>query len=148
MTPFDAAKLVAAVATLFAFGFGLTILVARDAPLDRFERLGIAYLLGVGAASMLWVALAPFYAVVSPIVLISSIAWLVAGIGKVRLKPETASYAPEPASGWWALALTLLLAVELIALTAASMRSGLGFDEVFNLEVKAVLDFEYPTEGK
>ena len=148
MTLIDAAKLVAALGTLFAFGFGLTALLAREVPLDRFERFGIAYLLGVGAASMLWIVLAPFYAIVSPIVLISAIAWMVAGIARVRRKPDTSRYVPEPARGGWAVVLTLLLAVELIALTAASLGSGLGFDAVFNFEVKARVAFENQTPGQ
>lgn len=150
----DAAKVFAAIATLMAFGYGLTMPLARDTPLDRFERLGIAYVLGTGAAAVLWALLMPLYGIVSPLVLISAIAWGIAGfaIGPVA-SGFSRTVAPVGSGvsrtrGPWAIGLTLLLVVELGVLTLASLQSGLGFDAVFNFEVKARIAFEHPTRGQ
>ena len=159
MTIADSAKVFAAIATLIAFGYGLTMLLAREIPLDRFERMGIAYVLGTGAAAALWFVLMPLYVIVSPLVLIAAIAWGVAGFAiATRARFETdiiAGFSHSPlVSGSsrtgdrWAIALVLMLAVELAAVTLAALTSPLGFDAVFNFEVKARIAFENSTHGQ
>ena len=141
-----------ALVTLTAFGYAVTLLLARDTVFDWFERLALAYIVGIGVASMLWMVFAPAYSIVSPVMLISAIAWIttamvVRGAGAVSGFGRTVSN-HRTASGRWTRVLVVVLAIELVALTAASLRSGLGFDAVFNFEIKARLAFENAVRGQ
>ena len=148
MTFADAATVFAAVITLIAFGHGLTILLARETPLSWFERIGIAYVLGTGAAALLWFVMMPLYRIVSPIVVISAIAWAIPAASGFRRTAAPVVFGFSRTRDPWVIALTLLLVIELVALTLASLHSGLGFDAVFNFEVKARIAFENPTRGQ
>lgn len=145
----DVVRVSAALVTLTAFGYALTLLVARGVALRWFERCGVAYVLGVGAASILWVVLAPAYTIVSPVMLISAIAWMTVGIAIAspadRLRQGSGG---QEAGHLSTRLLTVVVAIQLIALTAAALRSGLGFDAVFNFEIKARLAFENATPGQ
>jgi hypothetical protein len=150
----DVVRVLAALVTLTALGHALTVVIARDTAFRWFERFGIAYVLGTGVASILWVVLAPAYVVVSPVILISAVAWITTGIvlsGPAKAGHHTLGPAVV-VSGFsrtiWTRLLTLVLAVQLLALTAASLGSGLGFDAVFNFEIKARLAFENVTRGQ
>jgi hypothetical protein len=163
----DVVRLVAAVSTLLAFGHGLATLLAHETAFTWSERTGIAFLLGTGAASMLWTILMPLYAIVSPVVALSMIAWTVAGISLIRDRVHAKPDAIEPrrrskgsdieaaevpgltgTHRVTTIALTIVLIVELIVLSAASFRSGLGFDGVFNFEMRAHIAFENSPRGQ
>lgn len=156
---FDVMRVAAALVTLTAFGYAITLLVAREMPFQWFERVGFAYVLGIGAASLVWLVLTPAYGLVSPVILISAVAWITTTI--VVSVPAKGGYKHGAGSGTsrtdstqstessrWTHVLLVVLAVELLALTAASLRSGLGFDAVFNFEIKARLAFENAVRGQ
>jgi hypothetical protein len=149
-------KLIGAVGALLVFGYSLLAWIAPRTTLNRFERFGIAYVLGTGAASILWILLAPLYGVVSP-------KWALSGIiGAVALVAMWRRAAPPPDNGgpgdlpepadrprtWMLVACSAVIALELGALVFASARTELGFDAVFNFELKARLAFENETRGQ
>jgi hypothetical protein len=49
---------------------------------------------------------------------------------------------------WWELPVAVLIAVEIAALALAAMHTSLGFDALFNFELKARLAFEHATRGE
>lgn len=143
----DLLRLSAALLTLIAFGYALTRLVAPQIAFDRFERFGVGYVLGTGAASLIWILFMPAYGVVSPVVLISGVAWTTVALaiaGRRTLVTPPRGQRPS-------LALVVLLivaALQAAAVMFTAMRSELGFDAVFNFEVKARLAFESPVRGQ
>jgi hypothetical protein len=143
----DAFLLFAALATLLVFGHGLTNLLAGDTPLYRSEKLGIAYILGTGAASIAWLLLAPVYRAIPAIVAVSAIAWTVAAAGLVRTNARLRP-AADRVQRWWAVPVAALVFVQVIALAYAAMRTDLGWDAVWNFEMKARLAFENGTRGQ
>ena len=147
MSAADAFRLFAALATLLAFGDGLTRFLAGDTPLYRSERAGIAYVLGTGAASIAWLLLAPVYRAIPAIVAVSAIAWTVAAVGLIR-KNERLSPSSDRSRRWWVAPVAVLVCVEIVALAYAAMRTDLGWDAVFNFEMKARLIFESTTRGQ
>jgi hypothetical protein len=166
MSLVDVVKVVAAVSTLLAFGHGLTRWLAQETTFMWSERAGIAFLLGTGAASMLWAILMPLYAIVSPVVVLSTVAWALAGISLMRDRGPVKTTASEPQGRLEAafnatgapetsqtarvttIALTMVVIVEFVALIAASFGSGLGFDGIFNFEMRARIAFEHSTQGQ
>ena len=146
MTPADFIMLFAALATLLAFGYGLTNLLAGDTPLYRSERAGVAFILGTGAASIAWVLAAPLYHLIPAIVAVSAIAGAVAAVGFIRREEQTRPSA-DRAPRWWMAPVGAVVLVQIAALAYAAMRSDLGFDAVFNFELRARLSFENETRG-
>ncbi|HUP40786.1 MAG TPA: hypothetical protein VM115_11745, partial [Vicinamibacterales bacterium] len=141
MSAADLIRLLGALATLIALGYGLTNFLAGDLPLYRTERLAIAYVLGTGAASVTWFLLTPLYAVVSPTVALTAIAWIVAAaalVKRAKLPPLPHS---EPRQ-WWLIPVAAVVLLQVAVLAYAAMHSDLGFDAVFNFELKARVAFE------
>jgi hypothetical protein len=143
----DFIMLLAAFATLVAFGYGLTNLLAGDTPLYRTERAGVAYILGTGVASMAWLLAAPLYGVIPAVVAVSTVAWTVAAAGFIRRIEQIRPSADGPRRWWMAPAAALVL-IQIVALAYAAMRSDLGFDALFNFELRARLAFESDTRGQ
>jgi hypothetical protein len=147
VTTADLFALLGALATLLAFGYGLTNLLADGMPLYRSERAGIAYILGIAAASVIWFALGPLYRAIPAIVPVSTVAWTVGAVGFVRRKGQTHP-PPDPAWRWWMAPVAAVVLVQIAALAYAALRTDLGFDAVFNFELKARLAFENETRGQ
>ena len=147
MSVADLIRLTAALATLLVFGYGLTNLLAGETPLYRIERAGIAFILGVGAASICWFLLTPLYRAVPATAAVSVVAWSVAAAALVRKKTSLQPPA-ERSRQWWELPVAVVVVLEIVALAYAAMQTDLGFDAVFNFELKARLAFEHATRGE
>ncbi len=147
MSAGDLFKLLGALTTLIALGYGLTKFLASDLPLYRTERFGIAYVLGTGAASIAWILLTPLYPVIPPTVAVSAIAWIVAATALMR--KTKAPHVPRNRSRqWWVIPVAAVVLLQVAALAYAAMHSDLGFDAVFNFELKARVAFENATRGE
>ena len=148
MTWASAALVAVAIACFFATGRLLLATILQRTPLFWFERWAAAYMLGMAALSALWFGLAPFYRYVDPLwvlTLCSAGALLLCVFAKSKTGWGVVSAAswrnPFPAD----MALAALIAVECAALFVAALRTPLGFDGVFNFEMKASLMFLNPS---
>ncbi len=147
MSAGDLIRLLGALATLVALGYGLTSLLAGAMPLYRTERFGIAYVLGTGAASISWVLLTPLYSVIPAAVAVSAVAWAVAAAALVR-KTKSPQLPRNRSRQWWVIPVAAVVLLQVGALAYAAMHSDLGFDAVFNFELKARVAFENATRGE
>lgn len=141
MTATTAATAVVAISCFFAVGHVLLNLIVRRTQLFWFERWAAAYLLGMATLSGLWFCLALFFPPLSVLTLFSAGASLVCLRG---LKGPTGVFsrrARKPLPTPCDIALVALISVECVALFAAALRTPLGFDGVFNFEMKASLMF-------
>jgi hypothetical protein len=138
----------AAIALLACPGYAVVAMVARATTLYWFERWSLAFLVGTAAACALWIAFLPFYEVIQPVWLLSIVLALIALAGRSRvftLNP------PPNAAGRLGLVEIFLLAalvVELAVVAMASVRTPLGWDGLFNFELKARLAFENEPSGQ
>ncbi len=148
MSVADLIGLTAALGTLLIFGYGLTRLLAGETPLYRLERGGIALILGVGAASICWILLAPLYRAVPATVAVSVVAWSVAAVAFARKKSHSLQPPADNSRQWWEGPVAVVVVVEVVALAIAAMQTSLGFDALFNFELKARLAFEHATRGE
>ena len=151
MTGTTAATAAVAIACFFATGHVLLNSIVRRTQLFWFERWAAAYLIGMAALSGLWLCLAPFFPPLWVLTVFSAGASLVclrARFVTTRLEGlfaeaaglkscATAKPLPTPLD----IALAALISVECVALLAAALRTPLGFDAVFNFEMKASLMF-------
>jgi hypothetical protein len=142
----------AAVAVLLAVGHALVAVVAGRMPLYWFERWAAAYLIGMASLSVLWITVSVFFDLVHPILMVS--AFGAAGGAALYYRFRARSHAVEESalveepvgsnSRWQNAVLMALITVEFAALTLVSLRGSLGFDGLFNFEMKARLMFEHP----
>lgn len=147
MSTADLVALVVAVATVMAFGYGLTNLLAGEMPLYRTERAGIAYVLGTGASSISWFLLMPAYRLIPATVAVSAIAWAVAIVALVK-KTTARRPPPDRSRQWWVVPVAAFVVLQAATLAYVAMQSELGFDALFNFEMKARLAFENATRGQ
>jgi hypothetical protein len=129
--------LFAAYLTLFAAGFGMALLFLRNARVNVIEIASLSWLFGMGIVSLLlWLG----GIFVSGLILQSlvTLVCLVLGFGAWKiLKTKSVRFSlPRPSNRLeWILA--SLLAIELIAIFFVSLKHTLGWDGLFNWEIKA-----------
>ncbi|MCM3880892.1 MAG: hypothetical protein ND807_12360 [Vicinamibacterales bacterium] len=130
---------------LMALGTGLLALIVRTTELYRSEQWALSFLIGTGAGAFLWFVLSPIYGIVSPIWAIGGIAVLVKGAGGAG-----GARGAKGAGGAGPLerVLGLLLVVECAVMITAALRTPLGWDALFNFEIKARLAMENATPGR
>jgi hypothetical protein len=148
MTGASFAIVAVAIACFFATGHLLLGSIIRRTQLFWFERWAAAYLAGMAALSGLWFALAPFFHPLWVLAVCS------AGASLLSLRAKTGSggvfteasglkscATTKPLPTPFDIALAVLISVECAALFVAALRTPLGFDGVFNFEMKASLMF-------
>lgn len=142
--------LVLAFGVLVGAGYALLSLAATETRLYWFERLAIAFLLGIGALSVAWVALSPLYVFLSPVWVLSAVAAGTAGAAwrqwRARLEPRPLPQR-QPCS-WLTLAGSAVLLLQFAALAFASFHQPLEWDGLFNFEWRARLAFEHRPMGQ
>lgn len=136
-----------ACAVLIGAGYGLLALLVRHTALYAPERWALRFLLGSAAMSLVWIAGSPLYDRLSPVWVVSlSAASLIvwAGFRRTDLAP-----AQDLTRRHWAdAALAFLLATQILVLFVAAVRAPLGWDGLFNFEMKARLAFEHTPSGQ
>src|SRR5947207_361798 len=154
MTVMALVMAVFALSILGAFGFVLLTWIGPDAPLWWFERASFSFLLGVGSGALVWTVLMPMYGVIAARWVC---ALVMAGVCFVatwqlqqrRLRRSSGSAPLVPGlSRGLAVACACVLLLQLGVLMAASLRSPLGWDALFNWEIKARLAYEYQPQGQ
>jgi hypothetical protein len=141
----SAAIATGAIACFFAVGHLLLHAIERRTELFWFERWAAAYLFGMAALSGLWFGLAPLSRFVQPL----SVLTVCSAAALLFLCMRAQKESGRVVSGRWRnplwtpveIALAALIAIECAAVFAAALRTPLGFDGVFNFEMKASLMF-------
>jgi hypothetical protein len=139
--------IVVALALLLCLGYGVLNSLAPTLALAAGERWAVAYLLGTGGGAILWFLLSPIYRAVSPRLAITVVALGIGLYGHVR-RP---AYPPPDRSEGSSLAERMLMGLFIIqsaAMIVAAMRTPLGWDAVFNFEIKARLALENSPRGQ
>ena len=123
--------------TLFLAGLGITLLVMRAATLNLIEIMSLSWLLGIGAVSLLlWLG----GIVVSglPLHILVTLACVVLGFAGWRTrKTRSIRFSMPRPNNRLEWILTILLVVELVAIFFVSLKHTLGWDGLFNWEIKA-----------
>ncbi|RPI57170.1 MAG: hypothetical protein EHM55_02850 [Acidobacteria bacterium] len=132
---------------LLVLGDAAVKIASRGVPLLWYERGALAWLLGTGAATIAWFLLNPLYRWVSPIWIVTGIAMTLALVASRSRRVERVAavgfrFSPIDA------ALALVLLIQLVILGAAAMWTTLGWDGLFNFELKARLVFEHTPAGQ
>jgi hypothetical protein len=144
---------VLAVLVLVGFGHALVGLLARRIHLYWFERTALAFLMGTAAMSGVWLLLSPLYDVMRPIWALSGVSIIVMVASRVWItRPEDDSRADETSRfgrrDSLNTLLALVMAAEFLVLLVLSLRTPLGWDGLFNFEIKARLIFENSPSGR
>lgn len=155
MTATSGMTVLAAVVALVLVGRVLLTVVARRMPLYWFERWALSYLMGTAVLSAIWIASSLLNDLTRPVWALSAVcagAAIVAYHRGFRLRWFEQETTPEheagrEGQGWPERLLGGLLILEFLVLVAASLRTSLGFDGLFNFEMKARLMFEH-TAGR
>jgi hypothetical protein len=150
MTATSAAIAAVAIACFLATGHLLLGWIVRRTQLFWFERWGAAYLVGMAALSGLWFGLAPFYRFIHPLwalTLCSAAALLLCLRQKKGSSGVSAGCGRKPIPTPCDIALSALVTIECVALFGAALWTPLGFDGVFNFEMKASLMFFEPSHS-
>jgi hypothetical protein len=146
----SAAAVVVAILLLLTAGYGLVALVARQMAMYWFERWAASYLIGMASLSVVWIISSVLIPTIHPI-------WLTSGcsaalglaayrrctVARPGDRPSLEASVGTCAFQWPDVILASILSLEFLSLTVASWRSSLGFDGVFNFELKARLMFEH-----
>jgi uncharacterized membrane protein len=143
-----------ALAVLLGLGHAIVALLVGHTKLYWFERWALAFLIGTAALSGLWLACGPFYGVIQPVWLLSLLSVVImvyVARSRVRrwrsavdVRPQKARVRPAPLDA----VLSVALAAQFVALFLASLRTPLGWDGLFNFEIKARLIFENDPSGR
>ena len=138
--------LTVALALIFGAGIAVQTWLLRRTETYWFEYWALAFLLGTAAMSALWIVLIPVYVLIHPMPLLSIAAVLLIAATRSRLRIRM----PARVRSWqWIdLLLAVLLGVEMALVLAASMHSPLGWDGLFNFEMKARLMYENSPAGR
>ena len=134
-------------AVLLLFGDAVTKMASRGLRLLWYERCALAWLLGTGASTIAWFLLTPLYRWISPI-------WVVTGIAMalVFLASRRSTRIGAGAIGFAfsseAIVLTFVLLLQFAVLGLAATWTTLGWDGLFNFELKARLAFEHAPAGQ
>jgi hypothetical protein len=144
-----------ALALLLACGRAVVALLLRETWLHWHERWAAAWLIGCGVGAFAWFTLMPLYAWVSPIWLLTSVMAAISAIGgwwsigngprpMVRVRPATIDYRPSTIDALLAVVLT----IQIVVLFVVALHTPLGWDGLFNFEMKARLAFEHTPAGQ
>ncbi|HEY6071173.1 MAG TPA: hypothetical protein VIU85_07355, partial [Chthoniobacterales bacterium] len=129
--------LFAAYVTLFAAGLGVVVLLLRRSPINLIECAALSWLFGAGFISLLlWLGGIVFSGLV--VQLFVTVACVALGFTGWRIKKSNALHfsLPRPNNRLeWVLA--SLLVLELITIFFVSLKHTLGWDGLFNWEIKA-----------
>lgn len=139
---------VMALGVLLAVGHALLALLVRTLKLYWFERWALAFLIGTAVTSGLWIAFSAFYDVISPVWLLSILSLLVIVAARSRIHLRYLRVPAMPKLAWLEAGLSFLLAAEFALLLLASLHTPLGWDGLFNFELKARLIFENTPSGR
>jgi hypothetical protein len=135
-----------ALAVLLATGIAAQTWLLPRTETYWYEYWALAFLLGTATVSVLWVLLSPFYHLMHPMPLLSIAAVLLFGATQHRLRVRLpAGVSPML---WIDVLLVVALCVELAAVVAASLHTTLGWDGIFNFELKARLIYENDPPGR
>ena len=134
-----------ALAILLGVGHALVALLVRHTRLYWFERWALAFLIGTAAVSGLWLACGPFYGVIRPVWLLSVLSVVIMGAVARLHTPRWQRPRVRMVTG--DAILSAALGAEFVALVLASLRTPLGWDGLFNFEIKARLIFESDPSG-
>ncbi len=140
-----------ALGILVGLGHAVLALVVRTTRLYWFERWSLAFLLGTCAASLAWCVLSPLYGLIAPIWVVSAFAG-VAMLAGARVARAASGASGEGGArgqtGALEIALCALLALECAAVLLTALHAPLGWDGLFNFEIKARLAFENIPTGR
>ena len=139
---------VAALTVLLVLGDGVLRMAARGVRLAWYERCALAWLCGTGAATIAWVLLAPAYRWLSPVWLVTAMALMLALAAR---RPDARRKGSGAAGVTFSPTDAMLAAVVLLqvgVLCAAAMWTTLGWDGLFNFELKARIAFEHSPAGQ
>jgi hypothetical protein len=140
-------RVAAALALIVALGHTAVAVLVQKTTLYLFERWSLSFLIGIAAISALWAVCDPFYDVIEPVWLLSILCVII--VVSARSPLRRVDFAPKvPRSGKLEAGLSLLLAVEFTLLLFASLRTPIGWDGLFNFELKARLIFENTPSGR
>jgi hypothetical protein len=134
-------------AVLFVFGNAVTRMASRGLRLLWYERCALAWLLGTGASTITWFLLTPLHRWISPIWTVTGMAMALAFLASRRSTRMGAGGAGFVMSSG-AILLTLVLLLQFVVLGLAAMWTTLGWDGLFNFELKARLAFEHAPAGQ
>jgi hypothetical protein len=142
-----------ALAFLLGPGHALVALLVRRTELFWFERWSLAFLIGTAAMSGAWLIFGGFYDVIRPAWLLSglSLVFTLAVWSRIHRHGDPRTLGPEPNTGTLApldVALSVALAAQCVVLLLIAMRTPLGWDGLFNFELKARLIFENDPSGR
>ena len=159
-----ALRIAVALALLVGLGHGLVALIGRETRLFWHERWAAAWVLGCGAGALAWFVLSPLYAWVSPIVALTLLMVGVAVTSRAEALRHRwhnpSEHRWHSSSGlWWhspsglsiaasEAALGLVLVTQVVALLVLALHTPLGWDGLFNFEMKARLAFEHVPAGQ
>ncbi len=134
-------------AVLFMLGDAVAKMAGRGLRLLWYERCALAWLLGTGASTVAWFLLTPLYQWISPIWIVTGIAVALVFIASRRSGRIGAGAVGFTFSSG-EIALTLVLLLQFAVLGLAAMWTTLGWDGLFNFELKARLAFEHAPAGQ
>lgn len=142
----------AALGVLLLLGHAVVAFVSPTLRLSWYERWGVAWLLGTATGGFLWFVLSPLYRWVSPLWLLTVIAMAFGALAltRQRVAPDYAE-AGSPAGADLdkvSVVLGTVLVVQAAALLGAAMLTPLGWDGLFNFELKARMAFEHDPRGQ
>jgi len=144
-----------ALALLLACGRGVVAMCVSETRLYWHERWAAAWLIGCGLGAFAWFAFMPLYGWVSPIwlltvlmVAISAAAgwWSMVDGPRSMVQPRRSTMDHGP----WTMdvLLAVLLSIQIVVLVVVALQTPLGWDGLFNFEVKARLAFEHTPVGQ
>lgn len=117
-----------------------------------YERLALAWLLGTGIATVAWFLLSPLYHWISPVWIVTGLALaLMTSLRHQKMNPGAISrprLENMTPGVMFDAALMLVLVLQFAAIGMAAVSTTLGWDGLFNFEMKARLAFEHTPFGQ
>jgi hypothetical protein len=145
-------RIAVALAVLAGLGDSLVALLVRRLQLYWFERAALAFLVGTAAMSGTWLMLSPLYGAVRPAWALTAFATMpivAVRVWVVRDRDVPAREISRPANRDSVnTLLSIIIATEFLILGVLSLRTPLGWDGLFNFEIKARLIFENTPSGR
>ena len=138
-----------AFALLLVVGYRLVAVLTPRTPLFWHERWSAAWMLGCGGGACAWFVLSPLYDWVPAIAVLTCLMTVVglSGAAGWMSQRQRTDAAGEPA-GALDIALAVVLVTQTAALFMAAWHTTLGWDGIFNFEMKARLAFEHMPSGQ
>jgi hypothetical protein len=136
---------IAALGVILVLGDAVVACVMRRMALYLFERLALAFILGAAALSVLWLAFSGFYGIVNPLWLLTPTSLAISMATRRSPRPRVSFLNDWQ---WIDLVLTCAIGAQIVAILFASLRTPLGWDGLFNFEIKARFIFENVPSGR